>query len=236
MPTTRPHQANPQKTSEAFDDWTELFDGTKRLPRQVRDRLLALSHTIKAAQGEKIFDPGHVPDNLLFLLSGRIRVSQTSQNGREIVLYRVSAGESCVLTTACILAEEAYAAEGIAETDVTAIALPRRAFDELVTEAPAFRSFVLAAYSRRLIDLMRVVDNVAFGKIDMRLAAHLCALCESGDDLSVTHQDLATELGTAREVISRQLNEFQRKNWVEQSRGRITIRDRAALEALADSR
>lgn len=230
-----PQKANATPPTET-GDWTDRFDGTRRLPRDVRNRLVALSRVVKVPKGKTVFDPGNVPDSLLFLLEGRLRVSQTSEGGREIVLYRVEAGESCVLTTACILADEAYAAEGTAETDITAIALPRRAFDELVTEAPAFRGFVLAAYSRRLIDLMRVVDDVAFGKIDVRLAGRLCNLAAGSDTLSATHQELATELGTAREVISRQLNEFQRKGWVEQSRGKVTLKDRDALNALAELR
>ena len=220
----------------AVGDWTEQFGGTRQLPRDLRDRLLSLSHEVRVKKGSRVFDPGNVPDNLLFLLEGTLRVSQTSESGREIVLYRVEAGQSCVLTTACILAEEAYSAEGIAETDITAIALPRSAFDTLITEAPAFRAFVLAAYSRRLIDLMRVVDEVAFGKIDVRLADRLRSLSGTEDTLAVTHQDLATELGTAREVVSRQLNEFQRKGWIAQSRGKITIRDQNALKALAQTR
>ncbi len=217
----------------SIGDWTELFDGTRALPQDVRKRLRQVARIVKVPAGKTIFSPDHVPENLLFLVEGVIRVSQTSDTGREIVLYRVEAGQSCVLTTACILSEEAYHAEGIAETDVTAVALPRMAFDRLVAEAPAFREFVFAAYSRRLVDLLRVVDDVAFGHIDVRLAERLVALAQGKDELGVTHQRLASELGTAREVISRQLTEFQRRGWIEQSRGHIRLIDPKALERLA---
>ena len=216
-------------------DWTEKFQGTRALPRAVRDRLIKVAQARAYPKGHEVFGPRNVPDSLLFLFEGTIRVSQTSDNGRDIVLYRVDAGESCVLTTACMLSEEAYNAAGVAETDITVIVLPKMAFDNLVAEEPAFRSFVFAAYSRRLIDLLRVVDDVAFGRIDVRLAERLLTLVGGDRELSATHAEIASELGTAREVISRVLNDFQKRGYIAQSRGRIAITDKPALRALADS-
>lgn len=217
------------------EDWTGSFQGTSNLPRAVRDQLVQRSRIIEFARGEVIFSPRKPPDHLLFLLEGRVRVSQMSESGREIVLYRVTAGESCVLTTACILTEEAYNAEGVAETPVRAVALRKAAFDDLAAKAPEFRDFIFAAYSRRLIDLLRVIDDVAFGRIDMRLASRLLALADESAALDVTHAQLATELGTAREVISRQLNEFQRRGWLSHVRGRIELRDKSALKTLSEA-
>lgn len=217
-------------------DWTERFQGTAALPRPVRDRLISVAKIISMKAGAQVFGPTNLPDSLFFLYDGRIRVSQTSDTGREIVLYRVDAGESCVLTTACMLTEEAYTAEGVAETDITAVVLPKPAFDRLVAEEEAFRKFVFAAYSRRLIDLLRVVDDVAFGHMDVRLAERLLALAGDFKEISATHQQLASELGTAREVVSRVLQDFQRREMVAQSRGRITLIDKLALRQLANSR
>ncbi len=217
------------------EDWTERFSGTRGLPRAVRDRLLNEATTLRFDQGARVFSPDKRPDNLLFLVQGRLRVSQTNEAGREIVLYRVEAGESCVLTTACILAEEAYSAEGIAETPLVAVALPREAFDRLAAEEPAFRRFVFAAYSRRLLDLIHVVDEVAFGRIDVRLAARLLALGEGLVEIAATHEDLARELGTAREVISRTLQDFQKRGLVGQTRGRVRLLDKAGLRKIAES-
>lgn len=216
-------------------DWTERFKGTAALPVDVRARLNKAARVIHMKKGEQVFGPMNVPDSLFFLYDGRIRVSQTSDAGREIVLYRIDAGESCVLTTACMLAEEAYNAEGIAETDVTVVVLPKPAFDRLAAEEDAFRNFVFAAYSRRLIDMLRVVDDVAFGRIDVRLAERLLALGDGLKEIRATHQDLASELGTAREVISRVLNDFQKRELIEQSRGLITFRDKAGLTAITKS-
>ncbi len=219
----------------SIGDWTERFEGMSALPRKVRDRLIETARVIHMKKGSQVFGPANVPDSLLFLYDGRIRVSQTSENGREIALYRVDAGESCVLTTACMLAEEAYNAEGIAETDITAIVLPKAAFDRLAAEEEAFRRFIFSAYSRRFIDLLRVVDDVAFGRIDVRLAERLLALAGDLKEIQVTHQELASELGTAREVVSRVLSDFQKREMVAQSRGRIALIDKAALAALASS-
>lgn len=217
-------------------DWTEQFRGTRALPRPVRDRLLEVAHIHGYAKGQQVFGPSNIPASLFFLLEGTIRVSQTSENGRDIVLYRVDAGESCVLTTACMLAEEAYNAEGLAETDISVVILPRQAFDALVAAESAFRDFVFAAYSRRLIDLLRVIDDVAFGRIDVRLADRLLVLAGGDREIAATHAQIATELGTAREVVSRVLHDFQRRGFVAQSRGRLEVKNKAALRALAGSR
>lgn len=133
------------------------------------------------------------------------------------------------------MAEEAYNAEGVAETDVTVVVLPKPAFDRLSAEEDAFRSFVFAAYSRRLIDMLRVVDDVAFNRIDVRLAERLLMLGDGLKEVRATHQDLASELGTAREVISRVLNDFQKRDLIEQSRGLITFKDKAGLGTIAHS-
>jgi len=168
--------------------------------------------------------------------SGRIRVQQVSESGREIVLYRIGDGESCVLTTACLLAHERYSAEAIAETEVSALVVPRISFERLVAESQRFRDFVFMAYASRITDLMLLVEDIAFGHIDIRLAQRLLELTDRVDSLSLTHHELSVELGTAREVISRQLKEFERRGWIRLERGRIVIRDRGAVSNLAGLR
>lgn len=217
------------------EDWTARFGGLSRLAGDIRERLRRDARLLRAPAGTRIFGPGNMPEGMLFLMEGVVRVFHTSEGGREIVLYRVEAGESCVLTTACLLAHEAYSAEGVAETAVAAVALPRATFDAMLAESTPFRDFVFAAYARRITDLFRIIDEVAFGRIDIRLAGRLIALARGEDALRITHHALATELGTAREVVSRQLTEFQRRGWIEQGRSAIALLDRAALAALAES-
>lgn len=216
------------------ENWLWRFEGLASLPEEVRTELRASARLISVPAGQVLFGPGNLPADMLLLLEGTVRVHHTSESGREIVLYRVDSGQSCVMTAACLLAHEAYSAEGVAETDVRAAAIPAAVFDRLIATAPAFRDFVFATYARRIIDLFRVIDDVAFGRIDVRLAQRLDALAQDGGDVRSTHQQLATELGTAREVVSRQLTEFQRRGWIAQGRGTITITDRPSIRSLAE--
>lgn len=218
-----------------MSNWIDRFQGLSRLEAPIRELLVSRSKIVSVPKDTVIFGPGHPPENLLLLLDGTVRVQQLSESGREIVLYRVHAGESCVLTTACLLAYEDYSAEGIAETEVEAAAIPRQVFDELVSQSEAFRRFVFSAYSKRITDLFFVIEEIAFQRMDIRLAQKLIELAGTGSEIKSTHQKMAAELGTAREVISRQLQEFQRRGWVAQSRGTIDIRDHDSIQALADS-
>ena len=181
-----------------------------------------------------IFGMGNTPDSLLLVIAGTVRVQQLSDSGREIVLYRVRAGESCVLTTACLLAFENYTAQGIAETDVEAVAIPMTLFDDLVGQSAEFRKFVFSAHGKRIADLFHTIEDVAFQRVDIRLAEKLVELSAGESVIHITHQQLAAELGTAREVISRQLSEFQRRDWIKQSRGTVSLEDRNELERLSN--
>ncbi len=213
--------------------WVDRFPGLSQLEADTQHLLLRHAALLTLPRDTLVFGPGKSPENMLFLLEGTVRVQQVSETGHEIVLYRIQAGESCVLTTACLLAYEDYAADGIAETEIHAAALPRAVFDTLVAESKSFRNFVFAAFSKRITDLFRMVDEVAFQRIDVRLAQCLIALSDHTDLIRTTHQKLSVELGTAREVISRQLQEFQRRGWIRQTRGQIEVCNATALQDLA---
>lgn len=215
-------------------DWTASFEGLEQLPPAMRQTLLGASRQLDFPAGTQIFGPGQPPEHLLLLQSGRIRVTQISGTGREVVLYRVGAGESCVLTSGCMLAYDDLATQGVAETDIRAIGIARASFDRMMALSPEFRDFVMRAWSRRVTDLLSLIDDIAFQRIDLRLATRLLAMAE-GDCVRATHQQLAAELGSAREVISRALSEFQRRGWIEQARGEVRLTDRAALEKQAQA-
>lgn len=215
--------------------WIDGFEGLSRLPTDIRAQLESGSKIIRVPAGTQIFAPGQSSDNLLLLLEGTVRVQQKSETGREVFLYRVHAGESCVLTTACMLAHQEYSADGIAETDVSAVAIPRTTFDDLVAQSKTFRDFVFAAYSKRITDLFTLIDDIVFQRVDVRLASRLLELANQDDVVFATHAVLATELGTAREVISRILSEFQRRGWIEQSRGEVRLTGRSGLARLVKS-
>lgn len=219
---------------KAEPQWIERFTGLSNLETPIRQRLMERSVVMKVPADTLIFGPGKSPENMLFLLDGTVRVQQVSETGHEIVLYRINAGESCVLTTACLLGYDDYSAEGIAETTVTAVAVPKALFDDLVAHSKSFRTFVFAAFSKRITDLFLVIDEVAFQRMDVRLAHKLIELTGPSNIIKTTHQQLSVELGTAREVVSRQLQEFQRRGWVAQSRGIIELLNRQKLRELME--
>lgn len=214
-------------------NWIASFPGLQKLEPAIVTPLVETSKIVRLPAGTRIFGPGQAPSAYLLLLDGVVRVQQVSDTGREIVLYRVSAGESCALTTACLMGYEEYQAEGIAETDVEAVAIPRATFDDLIARSPEFRRFVFTAFSVRITNLFRVIEEVAFARVDVRLAQRLLELAGPAGHIELTHQQLAAELGTAREVISRQLNEFQRRGWISTSRGTIDILSKDGLRQLA---
>jgi len=216
-------------------NWIDRFPSLNTLDEATLEALLRDSSVLSLPVNERVFGPGLAPQNFLLLIDGTIRVQQTASNGREIVLYRISAGESCALTTACLMGYERYQAEAIVEVETRAVAVPRKLFDELVSSSADFRRFVFAAFSHRITGLFRVIEEVAFSRMDIRLAAKLLELSNDADTLDVTHQNLATELGSVREVVSRQLGEFQRRGWVEVNRGQVQLLDRAALVSLQAS-
>ena len=217
------------------DDWIHHFPSLQQLAPDVLQPLLENSKVVSIAKGSRVFGPGSAPKNYLLLLKGSIRVQQMSESGREIVLYRVSAGESCALTTACLMGYEEYQAEAIVEEDAQAATIPRAIFDDLIGCSAEFRRFVFTAFSVRVTNLLRVIEEVAFERIDIRLAHKLLELARADDSLAITQQQLAAELGSAREVISRQLSEFQRRGWLQSSRGRIQLVDRSAIGRLANT-
>lgn len=214
-------------------DLVEHFPALRELEDHSLWVLSQAAHPVVLPAGAKAFESGMPCENYLMVASGRIRVQQLSESGREIVLYRVGGGDTCVLTTACLLAHENYSAEAIAETEVSGLVVPRAVFDRLLAESGRFRDFVFSAYARRITDLMLLVEEIAFGHIDKRLAQRLVELMGPSDVVALTHQDLAVELGTAREVVSRQLKEFERRGWIRLDRGAIGVLDRSALADLA---
>lgn len=213
--------------------WTADFAGLKDLAPEIAQLLLTTSKVVELPAGTRIFGPGQSPESYLLLLDGTVRVQQVSETGREIVLYRVSAGQSCVLTTACLMGYEDYQAEGIAETGVRAVAIPRSTFDEAIARSAEFRRFVFTAFSVNVTTLFKIIEEVAFSRIDVRLAQRLLQLADARGRIELTHQQLAAELGSAREVIGRQLHEFQRRGWLTTSRGSIDLTKPEALRQLA---
>jgi CRP/FNR family transcriptional regulator len=166
------------------------------------------------------------------VLSGSIRVLQRYPNGRELQLYRVKPGESCLLSGSCLLGSTEYDASGIAESEVELLVLPPALFHGLIADDEAFRRHVFALFGERLAAVLQIVEAVAYQKLDQRLAALLVTRSTDGE-IVATHQALADELGSVREIVSRLLRTFEDRGWVDLGRERIRIIDANALGALA---
>jgi len=215
--------------------WIDQFPQLSGLSSDERTFLLERAGKVSLPAGTTVFAPGLAAENFLLVLDGTVRVQQMAENGREIVLYRVTGGETCIMTTACLLSDEGYSAEGVTETDVEAIAIPKAAFEEAIANSPTFRRVIFSDYSHRISDLMHVLEEVAFGRLDKRLAHRLLKRANEDGNVTATHQELAAELGTAREVIGRQLKELERRGWVSVSRGQVHINNAEQLHAIAEA-
>ena len=158
-----------------------------------------------------------------------VRVAKLAPNGREILLYRVEPGQGCILSGGCLLGHSDYTARGVAEQDVTLLSIPPGPFQELMLQVEPFRRFVFGMYGERLAEVMQLVEEVAFRRLDERLAQ---VLIHRGPVLEATHQKLADELGSVREIVSRLLRSFEERGWVKLERERITLLEPASLAAL----
>jgi CRP/FNR family transcriptional regulator len=196
------------------------------------DRLLENAKIVKLDHDRFVFHAGDLCQAFLILLDGEVRVQLTSESGREVTLYRIGPGGSCILTTSCLLSNENYPAEAIAESDIEAMAIPVSSFQSTLEESQWFRRFVFDGFSTRLTSVIQKIEQIAFTAIDVRLAGVLLELDRKGVE-KITHQDIAVELGTAREVVSRHLKRFESEGWVRLGRGQVSLVDRPRIEAMA---
>ncbi|HID81100.1 MAG TPA: Crp/Fnr family transcriptional regulator [Chromatiales bacterium] len=208
------------------------FPELERIQDDAGKKILATAKLASIPQGTILFQPGDPCRQYLLACEGSIKVQQTSEDGREIVLYRVQNGESCVLTTTCLLAGENYSATGIAETHVEAIAIPAQQFQQGLNDSPGLRKFIFDNYNQRLGELLQLVKSLAFAPLESRLANRLLQQADADNRISMTHQALAADLGCTREVISRRLKEFEHLGWVKLHRGQIEVLDKDALQQL----
>ena len=213
--------------------WLEQFPPLLQLEPSARDTLTKNARIVEAPIGTIGYREGGACGAYVMRLAGQSRVYKMSSSGREILLYRVAAGETCVITTTCLLGHSNYPASTIVEEAITDVIIPSAAFNQLMIDSAVFRRFVMTNYGVLISDLIVLLDEVAFHSIDARLAK---LLLDSGHaTIGRTHQLMADELGTAREVVSRQLKRFEQKGWVALGRGHVEISNRVQLEKLASS-
>lgn len=214
-------------------NWLESFPALLQLEPNARDILVKSARMVEAPTGTIGYREGGTCGAYVMRLAGQSRVYKMSSGGREILLYRVTAGETCVITTTCLLGHSNYPASTIVEEPIRDVIIPSSAFNQLMLDSAVFRQFVMTNYGVLISDLIVLLDEVAFHSLDARLAKLL--LDAGSATISRTHQLMADELGTAREVVSRQLKRFEQKSWVSLGRGHVEITNRAALVKLASN-
>ncbi len=181
--------------------------------------------------GRDVFIEGDSSEAIALLLSGVVRVYKIGETGREITLYRFGNGESCILTANAILSRQTFPAIATVEEAAEAVMIPADVFRDWVRRYDIWRDFVFNLLSQRLSSMMTTVDDVVFRRMDARVAAFLVEQAAGDNTLQITHQEIAAELGSSREVISRILESFAAEGLVRPGRGTIELLDPATLES-----
>lgn len=205
----------------AYPDLADMLPGTVKILDDIP--------TMYVPAGTVLFEENVPCQGFPLLLEGEVKVSRSSGDGRSLELYRISPGELCLVSSSCLFRAQPLSARGVTTKTSTLILVGVPLFLQLLAD-PSFRSAVLGMFAERMADLTALVDSIAFRKLDQRLAA---ALLGHGSDIVTTHQVLADDLGTVREIVSRLLKRFQNEGWIEISREHIRILDSVALRCHA---
>ena len=181
--------------------------------------------------GHDVFVEGDDVEAIALLISGVVRVYKIGETGREITLYRFGLGESCILTANAILSQKTFPAIATVEREAEAVMVPAETFRSWVRRYDLWREFVFDLLSQRLSSVMMIVDEIAFRRMDARVASLLLTRSRLGNPIRITHQEVAAELGSSREVISRLLEDFAERGVIRSGRGEVEILDFDFLES-----
>jgi len=210
-----------------FPEMTELSDP------DIKD-ILDGANTHSFPPEKLVSARGSKSELFVLVMTGSIRVQVVTESGREVILYHVRPGEGCILTTSSLITGEPFPAEGITNTDTEVLALTRAVFDKAIDESGAFRRLVFSNLGQRLSDVISRIEQLCSPSIDRHLADTLVRLSSgNGSTVVKTHQELAGDIGTVREVVSRHLKRFENSGWIRLGRGSISIEDSEALAAMA---
>jgi len=201
---------------------TEIFSFLKQVPGELLEELSAKGQFRHVAKETHLYWEGDSCSHIAFVLEGEIRVFKTSESGREITLYEIGPGETCILNASCIFSGQGYPADAVTLTDSNIFLVPAGVFQEAVNSSAVFRSFVFSLLSNRLITVFQLIEEVVFGNLEKRLLEYLEEKSED-NVLETTHQSIANNLGTSREVISRLLKDLERQGKLALARSKITL-------------
>lgn len=216
-----------------FERITRSLPFLRQADAQVRRDFMSAAFLARIPAGRDVFVEGDPVETIALLLSGVVRVYKIGESGREITLYRFGNGESCILTANVILSRQTFPAIATVEQEAEAVLVPAAAFRDWVRRYDLWRDFTFRLLSQRLASVIATVEEVAFRRMDTRLAAFLLAHSRREARIAITHQQIAAELGSSREVISRLLEHLEADGLIRRSRGAVEVIDRAGLESLA---
>lgn len=214
--------------------WTAEAQELAALEPAARATLERLA-PVEVVQGAVLFRPGEAVKGYVIVLSGHVGVHLLGPNGRDILLYEVAPGQSCIQSTLGLLGGDDYSAEATVTAPTRLVLLPRPVFLELLDSSPAFRKVVFAAFADRMQAMMQLIETMSFMRVEARLAALILERMDEDGALAITQAEIARAIGSAREVVSRRLDKLARAGVLRAERGLIRVRDRAALEAIAQS-
>jgi CRP/FNR family transcriptional regulator, anaerobic regulatory protein len=205
-------------TAEAFVSLFPRFRGEEALVGE----LLAAARRQAFAPATHLYWEGDACAAIALVLGGEIRVYRCGESGREITLYEIGPGETCILNASCILANRTYPANAVTLGAGEMLLVPAQTFRRLLGDYEALRAFVYALLSQRLTEVMELVQEVAFGRMDERLVDYLIEKSADGL-LTATHQKIANDLGTSREVVSRLLKDLERRGKIALARNVVQL-------------
>jgi CRP/FNR family transcriptional regulator, anaerobic regulatory protein len=213
--------------------WTEDAQELAALEPAARSALERLK-PMELPEATRLFAPGETVKGYVVVLTGQVAVSLLGPNGRDILLYEVAPGQSCIQSTLGLLGGDDYSAEAMTTAPTRLVLIPRPVFLELLDSSPAFRKVVFAAFGERMQAMMQLIETMSFMRVEARLATLILERAIDGE-LAITQAEIARAIGTAREVVSRRLDRLARAGAIRSERGLIRVHDVAALEALANS-
>ncbi|MGB3511481.1 MAG: Crp/Fnr family transcriptional regulator [Microcoleaceae cyanobacterium] len=221
------NKAIAQTIASTFPFW-------ENLDSEAKTNFINECQHISLSPGQFICLEGDVCNNLPLVISGSVRVYKIGESGREITLYHLEKGDSCIMTASCIISQKVFPAFAIAETEVEALIIPANSLKKWVTHNTIWQEYIFGLLSQRLANVIEIIEEVAFRRMDCRIASYLLNNVNSKiKTLQITHEAIAQELGSSREVVSRILKTFEKQQLLSLSRGKIELHNWEKLEKIA---
>ncbi len=217
-----------------LDTALETFPFLHDADDQIKDLFIRNVQVRTFPAGQVLYTEGDLCNYFAMVLSGSVRVHKISETGREITLYRVRKGECCFLTASCIMRSNNFPAVAIVEEEVTMAQIPSETVQDWIKTHEVWRNHIFHLLSNRLSNVASILSEVKFRRMDERLCDYLLSQDNINDAFKKTHQQIALEMGSAREVISRLLKEIEKKGLIRLSRGTIYILDRQGLSQMVE--